>query len=150
MASSHRLPSILLLHGPNLGSLGTREPHIYGTATLSDYVDVVRGAAGKHGATVEDLQSNHEGDLVDAIHEARDRHDAIIINAGALTHYSWSLHDALGTFSGRIVEVHISNPHARDTFRALSVIAPKAHASIAGLGSKGYEIAVNAALASET
>jgi 3-dehydroquinate dehydratase-2 len=139
--------SILLLHGPNLNLLGRREPEIYGTATLDDYRDVVVRAAAAGGHTVESLQSNHEGELVDAIHSARGRHDAIIINAGALTHYSWSVHDALGAFEGRVIEVHISNPHAREAFRRVSVVAPKAVCTIAGLGAKGYDLAVRAAIA---
>ena len=140
------MSSILLLHGPNLDLLGQREPEMYGNATLQDYIDVVRRSAALVGAEVDDFQSNHEGHLVEAVHRARGHHDAIIINAGALTHYSWALHDALGAFDGRIIEVHISNPHARDEFRRVSVIAPKAHATIAGLGSKGYVLAVSAAV----
>lgn len=139
------MASILLLHGPNLNLLGRREPEIYGTSTLVDYVNVVRTIAEGRGWTVHDRQSNHEGDLIDAIHSARGRHDAIIINAGALTHYSWSIHDALGTFEGPIIEVHISNPHAREPFRRSSVVAPKATCTIAGLGLRGYEIAARVA-----
>lgn len=139
------MASILLLHGPNLDLLGRREPSIYGSATLDDYVDAVRDVAGRHGRSVEHLQSNHEGVLVEAIHAARGTHEAIIINAGALTHYSWSIHDALGAYDGRIIEVHISNPHARETFRHVSVVAPKAHCTIAGLGLHGYRIAARVA-----
>lgn len=142
------MASILLVHGPNLNLLGRREPSVYGTTTLSEYEDCVRRVAACAGHEVECFQSNHEGEIVDRIHEARERHDAIIINAGALTHYSWSIHDALGAFDGRVIEVHISNPHARDVFRRTSVIAPRAHCTIAGLGLKGYELAVAAALTS--
>ena len=120
---------ILLLHGPNLNLLGQREPEIYGTATLDEYVTSVRQVAATAGHTLEDLQSNHEGQLVDAIHAARGRVDAIIINAGAFTHYAWSLHDALATFSGPVIEVHISNPNAREPWRHTSVIAPVASAA---------------------
>ena len=140
------MASILLLHGPNLNLLGQREPAIYGTTTLEDHQNLVIRAAADRGHTVEAVQSNHEGDLVEAIHSARGRHAAIIINAGALTHYSWSIHDALGAYDGRVVEVHISNPHARESFRHVSVIAPKAVCTIAGLGAKGYELAVRAAV----
>jgi 3-dehydroquinate dehydratase-2 len=96
------------------------------------------------GHTLEDFQSNHEGQIVDAIHAARGRVDAIIINAGAFTHYAWSLHDALATFSGPVIEVHISNPNAREPWRHTSVIAPVANGTIAGLGLLGYELAVTA------
>jgi len=135
---------ILLLHGPNLNLLGQREPEIYGTATLDEYVTSVRQVATTAGHTLEDFQSNHEGQIVDAIHAARGRVDAIIINAGAFTHYAWSLHDALATFSGPVVEVHISNPNAREPWRHTSVIAPVANGTIAGLGLLGYELAVTA------
>jgi len=136
--------TILLLHGPNLNLLGQREPEIYGTATLADYVSSVAGWAGQAGFTLEDFQTNHEGQLVDAIHAARGRVDAIIINAGAFTHYAWSLHDALATFAGPVIEVHISNPNAREPWRHTSVIAPVANGSITGLAMMGYELAVNA------
>ena len=135
---------ILLLHGPNLNLLGQREPEIYGMATLDEYVTSVRQVAATAGHTLEDFQSNHEGQLVDAIHAARERVDAIIINAGAFTHYAWSLHDALATFSGPVIEVHISNPNAREPWRHTSVIAPVANGTIAGLGLLGYELAVAA------
>jgi 3-dehydroquinate dehydratase-2 len=136
--------TILLLHGPNLNLLGQREPEIYGTATLVDYVSSVRQVASAAGHTLEDFQTNHEGQLVDAIHGARGRVDAIIINAGAFTHYAWSLHDALATFSGPVIEVHISHPNAREPWRHTSVIAPVANGTIAGLGLLGYELAVTA------
>lgn len=134
--------TILLLHGPNLNLLGQREPEIYGTATLADYVSSVAGWASQVGCALEDFQTNHEGQLVDAIHAARGRVDAIIINAGAFTHYAWSLHDALATFDGPVIEVHISNPNAREPWRHTSVIAPVANGTIAGLGMMGYELAV--------
>lgn len=136
--------TILLLHGPNLNLLGQREPEIYGSATLADYVSSVAGWASQSGFTLEDLQTNHEGELVDAIHAARGRVDAIIINAGAFTHYAWSLHDALATFTGPVIEVHISNPNAREPWRHTSVIAPVADGTIAGFGIMAYELAVNA------
>lgn len=139
--------SLLLLHGPNLNLLGTREPDVYGSATLSDYEAVVRDRCAASGVDFACAQSNHEGVLVDAIHAARGVHDAILINAGALTHYSWSLHDALKAYSGPVGEVHISNPHARESFRRTSVIAPVAVVAVAGLGLSGYEIAASALLA---
>ena len=135
---------ISLLHGPNLNLLGQREPHIYGTATLDDYVAAATAAAAVHGHQVEAFQSNHEGALVDAIHAARGHAAAIVINPGAFTHYAWSIHDALSAFAGPIVEVHISNPNAREPWRHTSVVAPVATGSIMGLGIHGYELAVEA------
>ncbi|MFZ2442070.1 MAG: type II 3-dehydroquinate dehydratase [Ilumatobacteraceae bacterium] len=135
---------IALLHGPNLNLLGQREPHIYGSATLADYEAAVATAAGAHGYTVTAFQTNHEGELVDAIHRARTDAAAIIINPGAFTHYAWSLHDALAAFAGPIIEVHISNPNAREPWRHTSVVAPVATGSITGLGMHGYELAVQA------
>jgi 3-dehydroquinate dehydratase-2 len=137
-------PIVLLLHGPNLNLLGSREPHIYGTATLADHVATAERAAGERGLTVEAVQSNHEGALLDAIHDARGRCAAIIINAGALSHYSWSIHDALAAFEGPIVELHLSNPYAREPWRHSSVIAPVAKGSIVGFGGAGYRLAVEA------
>ena len=136
--------NILVLHGPNLNLLGQREPHIYGTTTLDDYVAAVTAAAASHGHTVWALQSNHEGDLVDAIHRARTECAAIIINPGAFTHYAWSIHDALSAFNGPVIEVHISNPNAREPWRHTSVVAPAATGSIMGLGLQGYLLAVEA------
>ena len=137
-------PILLLLHGPNLNLLGTREPHIYGTATLADYESLVREHADRVGLAVETVQANHEGDLVDAVHDARGRCAAILINPGAFTHYAWGLHDALAAFTGPIVEVHISNPNAREPWRHTSVVAPVAKGSIMGFGAHGYELAVAA------
>jgi 3-dehydroquinate dehydratase II len=136
------MPSILLLHGPNLNLLGQREPEIYGSATLDDYVAACTAAARSAGLDLEAFQSNHEGALVDAIHAARGRVGAIVINPGAFTHYAWSLHDALAAFDGFKLEVHISNPNAREPWRHTSVVAPVVHGSIIGLGIEGYRIAV--------
>ncbi len=138
------MATICLLHGPNLNLLGQREPHIYGSATLDDYVAVVADAAAEHGHTVEAFQSNHEGELVDRIHRARGNCAAILINPGAFTHYAWSIHDALAAFDGPILEVHISNPNAREPWRHTSVVAPVATGSIVGLGVDGYRLAVAA------
>ena len=140
-------PCVLLLHGPNLNLLGTREPEVYGTATLDDHVARTERAAAEHGLTIEAIQSNHEGELVDAIHVARGRHVAIIINPGAFTHYAWSLHDALAAFEGPVVEVHLSNPNAREPWRHISVVAPVAVGTIVGFGGLGYELAVRAVAA---
>jgi 3-dehydroquinate dehydratase-2 len=136
--------TVLLLHGPNLNLLGEREPEVYGTATLDDHVRTARSAAEAAGLVLEDFQSNHEGALVDAVHAARGRYAAIIVNPGALTHYSWALHDALAAFDGVIVELHLSNPNAREPWRHTSVVAPVATGSITGFGGHGYALAVEA------
>lgn len=133
---------VLLLSGPNLNLLGQREPDIYGTQTLDDHVRTAGDAAAALGLELEHLQSNHEGDLVDAIQGARGRCAAIIVNAGAFTHYAWAIHDALAAFDGPIVELHLSNPNAREAWRHTSVIAPVAAAGIVGFGGDGYRLAV--------
>lgn len=138
------MTTILLLHGPNLNLLGEREPEVYGSDTLDDHVAIARTAAQAAGFTLEHLQTNHEGELVEAIHRARGRVEAIIINPGAFTHYAWSLHDALAAYDGVIVELHLSNPNAREPWRHTSVVAPVATGTIAGLGGDGYALAVEA------
>ena len=139
-------PILLLLSGPNLNLLGSREPAVYGTATLADHVETARSTAAAHGIDVEHVQSNYEGALVDAVHAARGRCAAIVINAGALTHYSWALHDALAAFEGVKVELHISNTHTREPWRHRSVIAPVANGSVQGFGGHGYVLAVEGAV----
>ena len=141
------MPTILLLSGPNLNLLGDREPEIYGTTTLADLVELATKTAADHGYELEHVQSNHEGDLVDAIHGARGRCAAIVINAGAFTHYSFALADALATFEGVKVELHISNPEAREHWRHDSVISPYMTATMAGFGAAGYRLAVEGAIA---
>jgi 3-dehydroquinate dehydratase-2 len=137
-------PLVLLLSGPNLNLLGEREPHVYGRLTLDDHVTTARKAAVQHGLRLEHQQSNHEGDLVEAVHAARGRAAAIIINAGAFTHYAWALHDALAAFEGPVVELHLSNPASREVWRATSVIAPVATGVVAGFGGLGYRLAIDA------
>ena len=137
-------PIVLLLSGPNLNLLGERDPETYGTATLADHVATASAAAAAAGLELEHLQSNHEGVLVDAIHAARGRCAAIVINPGALTHYAWSLHDALDAFDGAVVELHLSDPKAREAWRHLSVVEPVADRTIAGHGGDGYRLAVEA------
>ena len=117
---------------------------MYGTATLEDYVERARTVANAHDCDLEAFQTNHEGALIEAIHTARGRCAAIVINPGAFTHYAWSLHDALAAFEGPVIEVHISNPNAREPWRHTSVVAPVASGSIMGLGMTGYELAVQA------
>jgi 3-dehydroquinate dehydratase-2 len=136
--------TVLLLSGPNLNLLGEREPEVYGKATLADHVAAAQMAAAAHELEVEHVQSNHEGVLVDAIHGARGRCAAIVINPGAFTHYAWSLHDALAAFDGPVIELHLSNPAAREGWRQVSVVAPVASATIAGLGGHGYPVAMAA------
>lgn len=138
------MTSILLLSGPNLNLLGERQPLIYGSESLEDHVAAVRDAAAGRGWEVEHLQSAREGDLVEAVHAAREAHDAIIINPAAFTHYAWGLHDALACFEGPVVEVHLSNPNAREPWRHTSVVSPVASATIMGLGGRGYTLAVDA------
>jgi 3-dehydroquinate dehydratase-2 len=137
-------PVVLVLSGPNLNLLGERQPEVYGSQTLDDHVATARAAGEVEGLDVEHLQSNHEGDLVEAVHGARGRCAAIVVNAGALTHYSWSLHDALAAFDGPIVELHLSNPAAREPFRHVSVLAGVASGSVAGFGGLGYQLAIQA------
>jgi 3-dehydroquinate dehydratase-2 len=139
--------TVLLLSGPNLNLLGEREPDVYGTATLDDHVATARAAAAGHDLALEHLQSNHEGALVEAVHGARGRVAAIVVNAGALSHTSWSLHDALAAFDGPVVELHLSNPAAREPFRHVSVVAPVADGCIAGFGGLGYRLALDAVAA---
>ena len=135
-------PIILLLSGPNLNLTGTRQPEIYGTATLDDHVAVARDTAAENGYDVEHLQSASQSELVAAVHAARQRCVAIVINPGAFTHYAWALHDALAAFDGPIVELHMSNPNAREPWRHTSVVAPVATASITGFGITGYQLAI--------
>ena len=138
-------PIVVLLSGPNLGLLGEREPEIYGTATLADHVERATDAAKRSGVVLEHVQSESEAGLVEAVHHARGRAAAIVVNAGALSHYGWSLHDALKTFEGSVIELHVSNPDSREPWRRSSVIAPVADGTIAGFGGLGYELAVEAA-----
>ena len=136
--------TILLLSGPNLTLLGDREPEVYGTDTLDDHAATAATTAERHGLVVEHHQSNDEAVLIDHIHQARRRCAAIIINPGAFTHYSWAIHDALAAFDGPVVELHLSNPNAREPWRHTSVVSPVATGTIVGFGGHGYELAVEA------
>lgn len=137
-------PIVLLLNGVNLNLLGEREPLIYGSDTLEEHVKATRVAAEEAGFELEHLQSNHEGELVEAIHAARGRCAAIVINGAAFTHYAWGIHDALAAFEGPVIEVHLSNPIAREAWRHESVISPVATGIISGLGGHGYLLAIEA------
>ncbi|WDF32898.1 type II 3-dehydroquinate dehydratase [Arthrobacter agilis] len=138
-----RIPSILVVNGPNLNLLGTREPAVYGTATLDDVVRLADDTAQAAGCTTTAVQSNHEGDLIDAIHAARTTSDGIVINAGAFTHTSIAIRDALAGVGLPVVEVHISNVHRREDFRHHSYISGVADAVIVGAGIDGYRLAVD-------
>ena len=137
--------SLLLLSGANLGLLGERQPEVYGTATLEDHVALATATAGEHGLVLEHVHSDAEAELVRAVHRARDEHDAVVVNPGAFTHYSWALHDALAAFEGPVVELHLSNPQRREAWRHTSVVSPVADALVCGLGGAGYRLAVEAA-----
>ncbi|MFC0266866.1 type II 3-dehydroquinate dehydratase [Kushneria aurantia] len=132
---------ILILNGPNLNLLGKREPDIYGHETLDDIERELRGHAGD-GVRLDFLQTNHEGEMLERIHRAREDADAIIINPAAWSHTSVALLDALKAFEGRVVEVHLSNIHTREAFRHHSYISARAEAVVAGMGSFGYRAAL--------
>ncbi|MBK9122229.1 MAG: type II 3-dehydroquinate dehydratase [Chloroflexi bacterium] len=137
---------ILVLHGPNLNLLGVREPSVYGTTTLADIDRVCGEVAARYGVSVESKQSNHEGALVDALHVARTWAAGVIINAGAYTHTSIALRDAISAVQLPTVEVHLSNVHAREAFRHQSMIAPVCVGQIAGFGWRSYPLGVQALL----
>ncbi|NLB47275.1 MAG: type II 3-dehydroquinate dehydratase [Microbacteriaceae bacterium] len=133
---------ILLVNGPNLNLLGAREPETYGSDTLEDVVALAERTAAEFGIEIRAVQSNHEGVLIDAIHDARADCDAIIINPGGFTHTSVALRDALAGVALPFAEVHVSNVHAREPFRHHSYLSPIATCVIAGAGVQGYEFAV--------
>ncbi|SEW09731.1 3-dehydroquinate dehydratase [Cognatiyoonia koreensis] len=135
---------ILILNGPNLNLLGTRQPEVYGTTTLSDIQDACERQAKALGVSVSFMQSNHEGQLVDAIHAARGTHHGIILNAGAYTHTSIALMDAVSSVGIPTIELHLSNVHAREAFRHNSYVAKVALGVIAGFGAGGYPLALSA------
>ena len=140
------MKKILVLHGVNLDMFGERDPAQYGTITLAEIDKRIRGLASELGFTVDCYQTNHEGDMVEKIHEAhREGVDAVLINAGAWTHYSFAIMDALGILKVPIIEVHMSHVHAREKFRRRSVISPLAAGQIAGFGVDSYLLGLRAA-----
>jgi 3-dehydroquinate dehydratase-2 len=143
------MKTILVMNGPNLNLLGTREPSVYGAATLSDVERLCRDEAQKLGVTVECRQSNHEGELIDWIHEAGRRIAAgdmlgVVFNAGAYTHTSVALHDAIKGANATVIELHITNVHAREPFRHHSYLSPAVRGIVVGFGVQGYPIAMQA------
>ena len=133
---------IFILNGPNLNLLGQRQPEVYGKATLEDVAEGCASVAEELGLTIRFHQSNHEGQIIDWIHQARSDGAGIIINPAAYTHTSIALFDALSAFDGPVLEVHISNIHRRETFRHHSFVSPRADGVIAGFGTEGYLLAL--------
>lgn len=138
------MTSLAILNGPNLNLLGRRQPEVYGSATLADIEAMCRHHADTLGVALDFQQSNHEGVLVDAIHAANGKHDGIILNAGAYTHSSIALMDAIASVDVPVVELHLSNIHAREEFRHKSYIASVAMGQICGFGAHGYILAIDA------
>jgi 3-dehydroquinate dehydratase II len=133
---------IYILNGPNLNLLGKRQPEVYGSATLDDVMAAAAKVASEVGLKVKPLQSNHEGELVGWIHEAREKAAGIVINPGAYSHTSIAILDALNAFDGPVIEVHISNIHKRESFRHHSYVSLRAEGVIAGCGTEGYGLAL--------
>jgi len=138
------MASVLILNGPNLNLLGTRQPEVYGKTTLADVEALCAAETARLELEMQFAQSNHEGALIDLIHEARGQHAGIILNAGAFTHTSIALMDAIASVELPVVEVHLSNIHARESFRHRSYIAPVAIGQICGFGVHGYVLAIQA------
>ncbi|HUA07872.1 MAG TPA: type II 3-dehydroquinate dehydratase [Candidatus Acidoferrales bacterium] len=135
---------LLVIHGPNLNLLGEREPEIYGRATLAELNERITDAARELGATVECVQHNGEGEIIDAIHAARVRCDGIVINPGAYSHYSYAIADAISSVNVPVVEVHLSNIAAREAHRRVSVTAASCVGSVSGFGPESYVLALRA------
>ncbi|MBR6873438.1 MAG: type II 3-dehydroquinate dehydratase [Ruminococcus sp.] len=138
------MKKILVIHGPNLNLLGEREPGVYGTDTFDSINGEIMELALEKGLSCEIFQSNHEGEIIDKLHMARKEFDGVILNAGAYTHYSYAIRDAIAAIKIPVIEVHLSNIHARDEFRHTSVIAPVCVGQIAGFGKHSYFLAVEA------
>ncbi|ERN53032.1 type II 3-dehydroquinate dehydratase [Alkalihalophilus marmarensis] len=143
------MKQFMVINGPNLNRLGKREPAVYGHKTLEDLEGQLLETARELGVGITCVQSNHEGRLIDAIHEAADQYSGIIINPGAFTHYSYAIRDAIASVDLPVIEVHISNVHTREEFRHHSVIAPVTKGQIVGLGLYGYVMALTALVKGE-
>jgi 3-dehydroquinate dehydratase-2 len=141
-----KVSSVLVINGPNLNLLGTREPQLYGSETLADIERRLRRRAGELGCDLEFRQSNSEAEIVGWIQEAPGSFDAVVMNPGAFAHYSYAIRDAIVAAGVRVVEVHITNVHAREEFRHTSVLAPVAAGTISGFGTLGYDLALEAAV----
>ncbi|AST94364.1 type II 3-dehydroquinate dehydratase [Sutcliffiella sp. NC1] len=137
---------LLVINGPNLNRLGKRDPAVYGRDTLNDLEQRLAEYAKEHHLLIDTFQSNHEGAIIDKLHEADAQYEGIVINPGAFTHYSYAIRDAIDSIVIPVVEVHISNIHARESFRHLSVTAPVTKGQIVGFGLDGYELAVKGLL----
>lgn len=137
------MATVYVLNGPNLNLLGSRETAVYGSLTLGDIEQLCLAAAKKHGHTIEFRQTNHEGELVDWLHEAKDKAAGVVINPGAYTHTSIALQDAIRAIGIPVVEVHLSNIFAREEFRHHSYVSPVARGVLCGFGAKGYELAID-------
>ena len=137
---------IMVINGPNLNLLGLREPAIYGSQSYAALLEKIQAFCDKEGVEVSFFQSNHEGELVDHLHAARGEFDAIVLNAGAYTHYSIAIRDAISAIKLPVIEVHLSNVHAREGFRETSVIAPVCRGQIAGFGEYSYTLGLLAAI----
>lgn len=137
------MKKILLLNGPNLNMLGIREPGVYGSQTLASIEEMLVAYGAERGCSVDCFQSNHEGVLIDKLHEAHGAYDGVVYNPGAHTHYSYAIRDAVGSISVPVVEVHISDVDAREPFRAISVVAPACVAQVKGFGVEGYKMALD-------
>ena len=139
-----RTKRVLVLNGPNLSMLGKREPDIYGSGTYSDLCQLVMTTAEQLGMTAYVVQSNSEGDIIDTLHAAVGQYDGIVLNAGAYTHYSYAIRDAIAAIRLPVVEVHLSNIHAREEFRHTSVLAAVCKGQISGFGFMSYALALHA------
>ena len=140
-----KINKVLVIHGPNLNLLGTREPEIYGSMTMQDINEDLAKQAKKHNIEIDFFQSNHEGEIIDKLHEASDIFDGVVINPGAFSHYSYAIYDAIKSININCVEVHISNIHQRqEEFRKKSVTAGACIGQISGFGFYGYILAINA------
>jgi 3-dehydroquinate dehydratase-2 len=135
---------ILILNGPNLNLVGEREPNQYGLETMENIIEKAKKFADKNGHSADYFQSNHEGEIIDKIHESRETYDGIVLNAGAFTHYSYAIRDAIRAICIPVVEIHMSNVHGREDFRKNSVIAPVCVGAISGFGSKSYLLGISA------